>query len=339
MMAKKGAKGDKGKGNLLRVSPSPHIHADRSVRDVMRDVIIALIPVFIASLAVFGIGALIITLTAVASCVFFEHIIQKYLLKQESSVHELSAGVTGLLLAFCLPANLPFWMVILGSLAAIGIGKMSFGGLGNNPFNPALVGRVFLFVSFPVQMSSWPEPLGNWFRYLDAATGPTALGSLSEGMNKTGQAARVVEKIPELQELFMGSITGSAGEVSALAILTGGIYLLWRKVITWHIPVSILVTVFIFTGLRWVAGPGAGAGPLFHLLSGGLLLGAVFMATDYATSPMVPGGMLVYGVGIGLITVIIRIFGSYPEGVQFAILTMNAFVPLINKYIKPRRFG
>lgn len=325
--------------SMITVSPAPHDHSTESVSKLMFDVIIALVPAFIVSVIFFGIGVVIITITSMLSCVIFEHLIQRFILKKESSVSDGSALVTGLLLALCLPPNIPFWLVILGSLVAIGIAKMSFGGLGNNPFNPALVGRVFLFVSFPVQMTTYPEPLQNWFIYTDATTGATPLAMIKEGIKNGESIPDLMTNIPTYFSLFIGKMGGSAGEIAAFALIIGLIYLLVRKVITIHIPVSIILTVLIFTGILWFSDPIKYADPLFHLLTGGLLIGAIFMATDYVTSPMTPGGMWIYGIGIGTITVIIRVFGSYPEGVQFAILIMNAFVPLINKYVKPKRFG
>jgi len=323
----------------LTISPSPHVYGRESVGKLMYGVIIALIPAFLVSVYYFGIGTLIITGTAVLSCMAFEYLIQRFLMGKKTSISDGSGMVTGMLLAFCLPSNIPIWLVILGSLVAIGVGKMSFGGLGTNPFNPALVGRVFLFISFPVQMTSWPEPVINRFAYLDATTGATPLSIVQNGI-KAGDGINVIlEKLPVYTEMLIGKMGGSAGEVAAAALVIGFAYLLIRRIITWHIPVSILLTVFVFTGLLWIFDPGANADPVFHLLSGGLILGAVFMATDYVTSPMTKKGMLIYGAGIGVITVVIRIFGSYPEGVQFAILIMNAVTPLINKYSKPKRFG
>lgn len=324
---------------LITVSPSPHDHAEESVPKLMYGVLIALIPAFLVSLYMFGLGVLIITATAMASCVIFEFLIQKYLLKEKPSVSDGSALITGVLLAFCLPTNIPVWLVVLGSLVAIGIGKMSFGGLGSNPFNPALVGRVFLFVSFPVQLTSWPEPLVNRLTYLDATTSATPLGIMKEGMKNGESISGILTEIPAYFDLFLGKMGGSAGEIAVVALLLGMVYMLIRKIITWHIPVSILLTVSVFTGILWLANPDKNPDPMFHLMSGGLMLGAIFMATDYVTSPMNVRGMWIYGVMIGIITVIIRVFGSYPEGVQFAILIMNAFTPLINKYVKPRRFG
>ena len=324
---------------MITVSPAPHDHSKESVSKLMFGVIIALVPTFIVSFIFFGAGVLIITLTSMLSCVAFEYLIQRFILKKEPSISDGSALVTGMLLALCLPANIPFWLVMLGSLFAIGVAKMSFGGLGNNPFNPALVGRVFLFVSFPVQMSTYPEPLQNWFTYTDASTGATPLAIMKEGIKNGESVTDLMNNIPSYIDLFIGKMGGSAGEIAAFALIIGLIYLLARKIITFHIPVSIILTVALFTGILWWSDPTKYADPLFHLLTGGLLLGAFFMATDYVTSPMTAGGMWVYGIGIGIITILIRVFGSYPEGVQFAILIMNAFVPLINKYIRPIRFG
>jgi len=316
--------------NKLIVSPAPHVHSGDTVSNKMTGVFIALIPAYLAGLFFFGLGALIISVTAVLSCVLFEYLIQRFILKGSITITDGSAALTGILLAFNLPSNLPVWEVVVGSFVAIGIAKMSFGGLGNNPFNPALVARVFLLISFPAQMTTWPKPIPFNPAYLDAVTAATPLAVLK------GQFSEV----PTTLNLFLGNVGGSMGEVSALALLIGFAYLLIRKIITWHIPVSILVTVAIFTGILHFANPDAYIGsPEFHLLTGGLILGSVYMATDYVTSPMTSRGMLIFGVGIGIITVIIRVFGAYPEGVSFAILIMNAFTPLINKYVKPKRFG
>ncbi len=324
---------------LITVSPSPHYYGDTTVKKLMYGVVFALLPAFFVSVYFFGIGALIVTAISILSCLAFEYLIQKYLMKAEPSISDGSALVTGLLLAFNLPTNLPWWIIIIGALVAIGVGKMTFGGLGNNPFNPALVGRVFLFISFPVQMTSWPTPIASRLQYTDAVTGPTPLGIMEEGLSQQETAAQLMEQIPGYMELFLGSIRGSMGEISAIALIVGGIYMLIRKIITWHIPVSIILSVLAFTGILWLMNPYDNADPLFHLLSGGLMLGAIYMATDYVTSPMTIKGMWIFGIGIGVITVAIRVFGAYPEGVSFAILIMNAFVPLINKYVKPKGFG
>ena len=315
--------------NNLIVSPSPHIHGGDSISKNMYGVLIALVPAFLVSLYYFGLGALIVTATSVIACVLFEYLIQKFLMKKEPTVCDGSAILTGVLLAFNLPSNLPVWIILIGALAAIGIGKMSFGGLGNNIFNPALVGRVFLLISFPAQMTMWPE-VGQLTAYTDATTSATVLSLMNEG---------ALDKLPTLVDMLLGKMGGSLGEVSALALLLGLVFMLWKKIITWQIPVSILLTVFVFTGIMHLVNPVQYASPFVHLLSGGLMLGAIFMATDYVTSPMSKNGMLVYGVGIGILTTVIRLFGSYPEGMSFAILIMNAFTPLINSYIKPKHFG
>lgn len=302
----------------------------------MYGVLIALAPAFLASLYFFGLGALIVTATSVAACVFFEWAIGKFIMKKPTTtVTDGSAILTGVLLAFNLPSNLPLWIIVLGALFAIGVGKMSFGGLGSNPFNPALVGRVFLLLSFPVQMTTWPV-VGQLTAYTDAATGATPLALMKQAIN--GDAA-ALGQLPDLLSHLLGQNGGCLGEVSALALLLGLAYMLWKKIITWHIPVSILATVFVFGGIMHLVDPAKYVSPVLQLLSGGLMLGAIFMATDYVTSPMNKKGMLIYGVCIGLLTVIIRLFGAYPEGMSFAILIMNAFTPLINTYCKPKRFG
>ncbi len=325
--------------NLLKVSPSPHIHGKESTQRIMIDVIIALMPAFFTSVFYFGIGAIIVTLTSVASCLLFEYLIQRFILKKPISITDGSAVVTGLLLAFNLPSNIPVLIVAIGSFISIAVAKMTFGGLGNNPFNPALVGRVFMLISFPVQMTSWPLPKGFGTSYTDAVTGATPLALVKEGIKNGESISQLMEKIPTPAQMFLGDMGGSMGEVAAVALLIGFAYLLLRKVITWHIPVAVTGSLVLFTTILWLSDPSKNANPMFHLLAGGVLLGAIFMATDYVTSPMVPKAMILYGCGIGIITVLIRVYGSYPEGVSFAILIMNAFVPLMNANIKPRRFG
>jgi electron transport complex protein RnfD len=305
----------------------------------MYGVIIAMIPALIVSVLFYGIGAITVTLISVASCILFEYLIQKFILKTETRITDGSAIVTGMLLAFNLPSNLPWWIILIGALVSIGIGKMTFGGLGNNPFNPALVGRVFLLLSFPVQMTAYPRVSGIKTGYLvDGYSGETALSALKEGIKNGIPVSDIMEKF-SYTDMFIGNMSGSLGEIAAAALILGFIYMLLKKIITWHIPVSVLLTVFVFTGILHIANPSQYADPLFHILTGGLLLGAIFMATDYVTSPMTPAGMIIFGTGIGIITVIIRVFGAYPEGVSFAILIMNGFVPLINRYVKPVRFG
>ena len=323
--------------NKLLVSLSPHDHANDSVRKNMYGVLIALVPAFLVSLYAFGLGALLVTAVSVAACVFFEWAITKYILKRErTTVTDGSAIITGVLLAFNVPSNLPIWIIILGALFAIGVGKMSFGGLGCNPFNPALAGRIFLLISFPVQMTSWPVA-GQLTSYVDAQTAATPLSLMKQAVNGNPSA---LSDLPDAISMLLGNnIGGSLGEISALALLLGGAYMIWKKIITWHIPVSILVTVFVFAGIMYLVDPAVYPSPEYHLLSGGLMLGAIFMATDYVTSPMSRRGQLIYGVCIGLITMVIRLWGSYPEGMSFAIFIMNGFVPLINTYVKPQRFS
>lgn len=305
----------------------------------MWGVVIALIPATLVSFWFFGAGALLITAVSVATCLTTEWLIQKYLLKEPPSITDGSAMITAILLALNVPSNLPWWMVMIGAVVSIGIGKMSFGGLGKNIFNPALVGRVFLLISFPVAMTSWPLPIVNRLALSDAITGPTSLGIIKEGLSSNQPMDQLMQKVPSYVDMLIGNMNGSLGEVSALAILLGGIYMLFRRIITWHIPVSFILTVFVFSGILYLADPTYFIDPVFHLLAGGLMLGAVFMATDMVTSPMSYTGMLVFGIGCGLLTVIIRVWGAYPEGVSFAILIMNAFVPLINRAFKPKKFG
>lgn len=313
--------------NKWIVSSSPHVHSGDSIQKNMLYVVLALLPAYLVALYYFGVGALAVSVIAIASCIGFEAFIQRFVLKTKVSISDGSAALTGLLLAMNLPSNLPWWMVIIGSMAAIGLGKMCYGGLGNNLFNPALVGRVFLLISFPAAMTVWPVPEPFSMAYMDAQTAATPLSLM-----------KFDQMLPPILSTIVGNEGGSMGEVSAIALLLGGLFLMWKKVITWHIPVSILATVAVFTGIMHLVDPIAYENPLWHLCSGGLLLGAIFMATDYVTSPMTTRGQLLYGVGIGLITVVIRLWGSYPEGVSFAILLMNAATPLIDKYILPKRF-
>lgn len=324
----------------LIVSLSPHAHGTDSVERNMYGVIIALLPALLVSFLYFGIGSVVVCASSVAACMFFEWAITKYIMKKEPTLTDGSAILTGLLLGFNLPSNLPVWIIIIGALVAIGIGKMTFGGLGCNPFNPALVGRCFLLVSFPAQMTSWPVA-GQLTSYVDAQTGATPLSIMKEAI-KSGDPT-VLDRLPDSVSLLLGNPginhgAGTIGEICALALIIGLIYMLCKKIITWHIPVSILATVFVFCGLLHVANP-IYANPVAELLTGGLMLGAIFMATDYVTSPMTHKGQIIYGIAIGALTVIIRNWGSYPEGMSFAILIMNAFTPLINAYVKPKRFG
>jgi len=324
-------------GNLI-VSLSPHAHANDSVKKNMYGVVIALLPALLASFYFFGLGSLIVCLVSVAACLFFEWAICKCFLKKEPTLLDGSALVTGLLLGMNLPSNFPLWMIIVGALVAIGVGKMTFGGLGQNPFNPALVGRCFLLVSFPTAMTTWPKA-GQLMEYTDAETGATPLSLMKRAIKgETG----VLDQLPSSWDMFLGNNpdgVGAIGEICALALLLGLCYMLWKKIITWHIPVSIICTVFVIAGLLYLADCKVYADPFQVIFSGGLMLGAIFMATDYVTSPMTHKGQIIYGVSIGVLTIIIRNWGAYPEGMSFAILIMNAFTPLINMYIKPKRFG
>jgi electron transport complex protein RnfD len=318
------------------ISLSPHVHGGDSVQKNMYGVCIALLPALAASLWFFGLGAAIVLATSVAACVFFEWAITKFILGRKAcTICDGSAILTGILLGFNLPSNLPIWIIIIGALFAIGVGKMTFGGLGQNPFNPALVGRVFLLISFPVQMTTWPQvhqPLA----YTDATTAATPLSIMQEAISSGDPS--VLSNLPSFEDMLIGVTGGSLGEVSALCLLLGCLYMIWRKIITWHIPVSILGTVAIFAAILHACNP-VYAMPTQVLCSGGLMLGACFMATDYVTSPMNGKGQIIYGISIGVLTIIIRNWGAYPEGMSFAILIMNAFTPLINTYCKPKRFG
>lgn len=324
---------------LLTVSGSPHIHGGLSVKKIMWGVVIAMLPAMLASFYYFGMGAVKVTLVAVGASMLFEYLITKFILKQEPQLQDGSAAITGILLAFNVPSNLPVWIIVVGALISIGVAKLSFGGLGKNPFNPALVGRVFLLISFPVQMTSWPVvdkmfPMG-----LDAITGATPLGIVKEGLANGEPMSELMSKVPSYTQLFLGQNSGSLGEVSALLLILGGVYMLVRKIITWQIPFSFLGSVIVFSGILWLIDPNAYVNPLFHLVTGGLMLGVFYMATDMVTSPMTGKAQLIFGAGVGIITIIIRVWGAYPEGVSFAILIMNSVVPHLNNLIKPKRFG
>ena len=323
--------------NTFITSPAPHVHGGDSVRKNMLFVILALVPAYVVSVFEFGWGALITAAISVAACVLTEWLIGRFVLKeQRQTIGDLSAVLTGLLLAFNLPSSIDWWIVIIGAVVAIGVGKMTFGGLGQNPFNPALVGRVFLLISFPAQMTTWPLAKGFATSYLDAETGATPLYYLKH-MAKTGDLS-VMENLPALRDAFLGAMGGSLGEVCALALILGGLFLICTRVITWHIPVSIIATVALFAWIGTPAGMESSQYVAYQLLSGGLMLGAFFMATDYVTSPMSAWGKIIFGIGIGFIMMVIRTRGAYPEGLSFAILIMNACVPLLNK-IRPQRFG
>jgi len=317
--------------NQLTISGSPHVHGELSVKKIMYMVILALMPAFLVSVYYFGFNAIRVTLISVATCVLTEFLIQKYLMKGECTIGDGSAILTGILLAFNVPSNIPWWMVVVGGIVAIGIAKMSFGGLGKNPFNPALVGRVFMLISFPVAMTTWPVP-GQGFMAIDGITGPTTLGLLKEG------GAGAVGNV-EYYDMIMGATGGSFGEICELALIIGGLFLIIMKIIDWQTPVIIIGTVALVSCICWAIDPATYVNPLYHIFSGGLMLGAFFMATDMVTTPMTTGGKCIFALGVGLITIIIRLWGQYPEGMSFAILIMNSVVPLINKGFKPKRFG
>ena len=302
----------------------------------MLDVIIALVPAVICSFVFYGWREVLLMAVSVASCVLLEWAITKYMLKAPSTIGDLSAVITGILLALNLPYSTPLWVVAIGAIVAIGVAKMSFGGIGQNIWNPALVGRVFLLVSFPTYMTTWGSPQG----ILDAVSGPTPLGAIQEGLMQgaTVQDIMAANGYSYSQMLF-ANLSGSAGEVSALALLVGFVYLCVRRVIKPWITLSIFATVALTALIFWGINPERFTDPLFNLLTGGLVLGACFMATDYVTSPMSLWGGVIFGVGIGFLTMMIRYFGSYPEGVSFAILIMNSVVPLLNMWFHQKKFG
>ena len=322
----------------LLVSPNPHIHTAVSTRSLMRDVVIALLPATVVSIVFYGLSMLLVTAVSVVSCVLLEYLITRFLLKKPSTICDWSASVTGLLLALNLPSTTPWWVVFIGAVVAIGVAKMTFGGLGQNVFNPAIAGRVFLLISFPTYMTDWKAPQGLFGA--DAVTGATPLGLIKEGLLQ-GQTVTgiMAENGFSYGQMLFANVGGTAGEISAIALLAGFVYLLVRRVIRPHITLSIWATVAVVSLIFWLCAPERFTDPLFNLLTGGMILGSCFMATDYVTSPMSVKGGVIFGVGIGFITMMIRYFGSYPEGMSFAILIMNAFTPLINMYMKPRRFA
>lgn len=324
--------------NKLLVSPSPHVHAPVSTKSLMRDVVIALLPAVIVSVVFYGLGEIVVLATSVISCVLIEYLITRFLLKKPSTVCDYSAAVTGILLALNLPYTTPWWVVFIGALFAIGVVKMTFGGLGQNIFNPAIAGRVFLLVSFPSYMTKWQMPQGLFG--LDAVTGSTPLGMITEGLAKGLPVPEIMSANGlSYSQMLFANLGGSVGEISALALLAGFVYLLVRRVIKPHITLSIWGTVAAVSLIFWLINPDRFTDPVFNLLTGGMILGSCFMATDYVTSPMTVKGGIVYGIGIGFITLMIRYFGSYPEGMSFAILIMNSVVPLINMWFHQKKYG
>ncbi|MBR1873113.1 MAG: RnfABCDGE type electron transport complex subunit D [Bacteroidales bacterium] len=319
----------------LLVSPSPHIHADVSTSALMRDVVIALIPAVLVSVVFYGWSELLVLGVSVASCVLLEYLVTRFMMHKPSTIGDLSAVVTGLLLAMNLPSSTPWWIVFIGAVVAICVAKLSFGGLGQNVFNPAIAGRVFLLISFPMQMTTWEAPQGLFGA--DAISGATPLGQVKEGLLAGTPLSELVNS--DYLSMLFTNIGGSAGEISALALLAGFVYLLCRRVIKPHVTLSIWATVALVSLIFSLAAPERFTGPLFNLLTGGMILGSCFMATDYVTSPMSVVGGIVYGIGIGFITMMIRYFGSYPEGMSFAILLMNAVVPLLNMWFHQKKYG
>ena len=322
----------------LLVSPNPHIHTAVSTRSLMRDVVIALLPATVVSIVFYGLSMLLVTAVSVVSCVLLEYLITRFLLKKPSTICDWSASVTGLLLALNLPSTTPWWVVFIGAVVAIGVAKMTFGGLGQNVFNPAIAGRVFLLISFPTYMTDWKAPQGLFGA--DAVTGATPLGLIKEGLLQ-GQTVTgiMAENGFSYGQMLFANIGGTAGEISAIALLAGFVYLLVRRVIRPHITLSIWATVAVVSLIFWLCAPERFTDPLFNLLTGGMILGSCFMATDYVTSPMSIKGGVIFGVGIGFITMMIRYFGSYPEGMSFAILIMNAVVPLLNMWFHQKKYG
>lgn len=322
----------------LIVSPSPHIHSKVRTKNLMLDVVIALLPTVIVSVVFYGLGELLVLAVSILSCILIEYLITRYLLKKPSTIGDFSAAVTGILLALNLPSTTPWWVVFIGAVVAIGVAKMSFGGLGQNVFNPALVGRVFLLISFPKYMTRWEIPQGLFGA--DAVSGATPLGAIKEGLMQGGSVPDIMAQHGySYSQMLFANIGGSAGEACAIAILAGFIYLVVRKVIKPWITLSILGTVAGFSLIFWLANPAQFTDPVFNLLTGGLLLGSCFMATDYVTSPMSTKGGVIYGMGIGFLTLMIRYFGSYPEGMSFAILIMNCTVPLLNNWFHQKKYG
>ena len=314
---------------LYNLGSSPHIRTNQTVEKIMYDVIIALLPALLLSVYFFGLRALLVTLLSILVSVLTEYLLNKFM-KKERSHFDGSAIITGILFAFIIPANIPFKHVILGAFVSIALGKMVFGGLGHNIFNPALVGRVFLMIAYPVALTSWPivEGYTGASKYLnpDGITGATALALLKKGENLTGLFQNPT------WDMFWGKMGGSLGETSALALIIGGIYLIYKKHIDYKVPLTIISLVGIIALIF-------GENPLYHILSGGVIIGAFFMATDMVTSPYTNKGKIIFAAGIAIITMIIRFKGSYPEGVAFSILIMNSLTPLINKYVKPKRYS
>ncbi|MFW5801441.1 MAG: RnfABCDGE type electron transport complex subunit D, partial [Spirochaeta sp.] len=308
------------------IAPSPHIHVGTSTRTLMWWVNLALLPLVITSVAVFGLRSLAVIFIAVSACMLTEYVIAKFVIRKHVLVEDGSAIVTGVLLAANLPVTIPFYQVIIGSIVAIGIGKMVFGGIGHNPFNPALVGRTFLLVSYPVEMTTWVAPgFRLWTTTADTVSAATPLGVVAERAS-----AEIFNDLPGYWELFWGNVGGTLGGVGIFAVLIGAVILLAKRIIDWQTPAAFLGSLAAVTGIAWLINPVEYVDPLYHVLAGGAGLGAIFMVTDYTTSPMTVRGRMIFAGGAGALTAVIRLFASLPEGVAYAILLMNAFVPLID---------
>lgn len=337
----------------LIVSSSPHAHSGTTTASIMWTVLLTLVPAAAYSIYLFGIPALTVLLATTIFCVIFEGI-TNFFMGKPISLKDGSAVLTGIILALTLPPGLPLWICGIGAFVSIVVAKSVFGGLGQNPFNPAMTGRVFLLIAFPAPLTRWLVPTGTGETLfnksvtafdaagnlvgigadnVDAITAATPLGLLSEG------GANAIAGIDTSSAFLMGQINGSLGETSAILLFAGGIFLMVRKIISWHIPVSFMAAVTVIAGITNLIHPEQYAGVLFHLFTGGVILGAWFMATDYVTSPMFSKGKLIFGAGCGILTMVIRLWAGYPEGVSFAVLLMNACVPIINTYTKPKKFG
>ncbi|MBN2527468.1 MAG: RnfABCDGE type electron transport complex subunit D [Deltaproteobacteria bacterium] len=337
----------------LIVSSSPHAHSGTTTSKIMWTVFFSLVPAAAYAIYLFGLPAATVLLSTIVFCIVFEGL-TNYAMKKPVSLKDGSAALTGLILALTLPPGLPVWICGIGAFVAIVVAKSVFGGLGQNPFNPAMTGRVFLLIAFPAPLTRWLVPSGTGDTLfgknvsafdaagnlvdagsgnVDAITAATPLGLLGE------EGAKAVSGLDTSSAFLIGNINGSLGETAAFILLAGGIFLLIRKIISWHIPVSFMAAVAVIAGLTNLANPEQYAGALFHLLSGGVIIGAWFMATDYVTSPMYNKGKLIFGSGCGILTMVIRLWAGYPEGVSFAVLLMNACVPIINTYTKPKKFG
>ncbi|MGA1847059.1 RnfABCDGE type electron transport complex subunit D [Deferribacter abyssi] len=323
--------------NKLLVTFSPHERDELKTDKIMLYVVYALIPAMGVSIYYFGYYAVKTYLLTIIFTLFFEAAFQK-ISKRKITLHDNSALVTAILLAMNLPPSSPWWLIFVGSFIAIIVGKQVFGGLGQNPFNPALVARVFLLISWPAQMTNWIKPVPITQKFMiDAVSVATPLGQSKTEVLTYGKI--VSSEIANVSNLFLGNVGGSLGEISAIAIILGGLFLLYKRIISWHIPVSYITAFLVVIIPYWIFSPEKTLNPLLHLFSGGLMLGAFFMATDMVTSPVTKKGQVIFGIGCGILTAVIRLFGGYPEGVSFAILIMNAFVPLIDYYLRPKSFG